>query len=219
MERTSSSAEAPTTRSYRGRVVSGRGIASRVLGDLEPQIQQEIGAKIVNGSLNVILNRPVRLRDSSALLIEDGRRRFWPASVAGTPVWVYRWVGATEHVIELVAEHHLRSTLGLQDGDTIRVILRSKDVEPTSLARLLAWAILWMGRRNWYYTRSRYVRRVGVAVRRAAAIRNGFRHVGQRGIGVGRRFVGSILRRPEAPQTGAQQPGGDVADGSADPVG
>jgi len=171
---------------------------------------------IFDGSLNVILSRPVRLRDSTALSIEDGQWRFWPASVSGTPVWIYRWVGATEHVIELVAQHHLRSALHLNDGDAIRIDLSAKDIEPTSMVRLLAWAVLWMGRGGWYYTRDDYVRHVGVVVRRAVAIRNGLRRAVRRASSDGGRFVDSIVRTSEPPEADPHQLS-DVADGSANP--
>jgi len=211
-----SSSEASRTRSYRGRVISGRGIAVSVLGELQPEIRQEIGVTIFAGSLNVILSRPVRLRDSTALSIDGGQRRFWPASVSGTPVWIYRWVGATDHVIELIAEHHLRSALHLNDGDAIRISLSAKDIEPISMVRLLAWAVLWMGRRSWYYTRDDYLHRVGVVVRRAVAIRNGLHHAVERASGYGGRFGDSTVQTSEPPEADPNQLG-DVADGSANP--
>ena len=177
----------------------------RVLGELTPQISEKLGVDIVDGSLNVILRGPVRLRDSTAVTIEDGKRRFWPASVSGTPVWVYRWVGATEHVVELVAEQHLRSAMHLSDGDTLTVNFNLKDVEPTTPIRFIAWAILWLGRTKWYYTSDSYVRRVGVVMSRAIAVRNGLRRLAKRVIGGDGESVGPVPQPSMPPETDTGQ--------------
>jgi len=205
---------ASRTRSYRGRVISGRGIMGRVLGELTPQISEKLGVPVVDGSLNLILRRPVRLRDSTALTIEDGKRRFWPASVSGTPVWVYRWVGATEHVVELVAEQHLRSAMHLSDGDTLTVNLNLKDVESMTPIRYIAWAILWLGRTKWYYTSDSYLRRVGAVMGRTIAVRNGLRRVAKRVTGAGGVEPALPTSTPPEADIGQPEPGTGSGDRS-----
>lgn len=144
----------------RGRVISGRGLASLHLAEHKSELQDLTGTTLSAGSLNVVLRRPLGLRRSTAVSIDEGRRRFWQASVAGTTVWIYRYGGIPTHIIELVAAQNLRTALGLQDGDEIQVSLRSEDVVPVSVSHLLAWSVFWLGRRNRYYTSDGYASRV-----------------------------------------------------------
>ncbi len=127
-----------------------------------------------DGSLNLILRRPIVFRASTALALGEGKWRFWPASVSGDTVWIYRWVGQPRHVVELVAERHLRSTMHLRDGDELRILIDAAHVAHMPILERFEWAVRWSGRKDWYYTRDSYVRRVVRVSRRGLAIRNGF---------------------------------------------
>jgi len=156
----------------RGHVISGRGLASKHLAEHKSTIQEEIGAEPSDGSLNVVLDRPLLLRNSSALSLgEKNGRLLWQASACGVPVWVYRYPGIAEHIIELISEQHLRTSLGLQDGDDIEILLKPEDIIPMTRFRRLVWTVIWFGRRDLYYTSDKYVSRSNTVLRMLGKIR------------------------------------------------
>lgn len=179
-----------------GLVIGGRGKAGRFLGDDRSTVEEQLGEQVYEGSLNLVLRRPIELRVSHAVLLDGGLRPFWPASVSGISVWIYRPPGAPEHIVELVADRHLRSALNLRDGDQLTVRAREDDVAPVPLRRLVIWALVWLGRRKWYYTSDFYLARVGSVRRALRALRDRrFRDLWQQAQRAYRRFLDLTARR------------------------
>jgi CTP-dependent riboflavin kinase len=129
-----------------GTVEPGRGLGSELMR--EPQVaarfEEIAGFPLVPGTLNVRLPGP---------LVRDGRWRFLPSEKIATDwversgqtgyfmatvlvEWAYRALafqavepegpGYPPDQIELLSETHLRSTLGLADGDPIAFSLRGE---------------------------------------------------------------------------------------------
>lgn len=139
-----------------GTVVSGRGQSTTYIRVHSAELKQKLSEDLVEGSLNVILDRPVKLTVESAILFDDGKRLLWPATIEGQRGWAFRWVRAPLHVLEFVATVHLRQSLDLKDGSTVRIGIRSTDIASVSLAGRLAWFAIWAGRRHWFYSGSVY---------------------------------------------------------------
>src|SRR5687768_3842839 len=117
-----------SNREFTGHVVSGRGLAEKHLSTLAGDVARIMGEPPCPGSLNVILDRPLRLEVSEARAVEGGARLFWPATLNGLPVWLYRWKNAPLHVVEIVSPQYLRGTLGLSDNDRVAIVLGKEQV-------------------------------------------------------------------------------------------
>jgi Methyltransferase domain/Domain of unknown function DUF120 len=144
---------------FTGHVVSGRGFASQHLSTLADEIAPIVGGPPYPGSLNVVLDRPLRLEASEARAVEGGARLFWPATLNGLPVWLYRWTTAPLHVVEIVSPQYLRGHLGLHDNDRVAIAIGREQVAGIKPFSRAVWASVWLGRRDWAYTNPRYVDR------------------------------------------------------------
>lgn len=115
----------------RGRVASGQGDLAGWMRRYSSSYEQAVGVRLEPGSLNLVLNEPWVMHSPEARL---------EASEVGVgvglvscrlneqPCWVFRTdrnnAGTGHHpltVVEVVATVHLRSALGLQDGDEVRL--------------------------------------------------------------------------------------------------
>jgi SAM-dependent methyltransferase len=139
-----------------GRVVSGRGQATTHMAQFAQEIQAITDQPIYPGSLNVILEKPIRFDTRLAATFDGGSRMLWPASLNEIDVWVYRWQHTALHVVEVIAPVQLRSMLGLDDGSPVRLRIWAGAVTTISLTSYTAWAALWVGRNSWPYTRTGY---------------------------------------------------------------
>jgi hypothetical protein len=92
----------------KGQVVSGRGLAAPELLTLREQVQTIVQEPLCPGSLNIILNRPVRFLDTAGFAFDRDYRTLWPASLGGINVWVYRWRESPLHTVEILASVYLR---------------------------------------------------------------------------------------------------------------
>src|SRR6185437_10804648 len=101
------------------RVTSGRRRASRELLGWAGQLEGFAGEKLQPGSLNVYLDRPLRLCKAGALRFDGGGRMLWRASLNGLPVLLYRWRECPFHIIEILSAVDLRTQFGLRDGDAV----------------------------------------------------------------------------------------------------
>jgi CTP-dependent riboflavin kinase len=120
-----------------GRVTAGRDLGSlRMTPDVLDLLRSETGLHAVPGTLNVRLGGPV---DESLLPRYLGASAIDPAWAEATGQSGYRWVPVTiegrfdgvairavedhypDDLIEVVSGTHLRSELGLGDGDEIRL--------------------------------------------------------------------------------------------------
>jgi hypothetical protein len=135
-----------------GQVVSGRGLAARELLTLREQVQTIVKEPLCPGSLNIILNHPVRLVDAAGFAFDLDYRTLWRATLGGIDVWVYRWRESPLHVVEILSSVYLREHLNLKNGDTVTLRISGGQIEKIHLLERFIWAALWIGRRHWFYS-------------------------------------------------------------------
>lgn len=138
-------------------VTGGRGIASaRGVDDMQA-LSAIYGKRFVAGSLNLVSNIPVWLKPQSAIY-RTGASLFWRASLEGVPVVIARWAQCPAHVFEICATVHLRTALGLRDGEVARLEIPD-DIISRSDATLLSkvvWGLCWRFRESQIYRDGRY---------------------------------------------------------------
>jgi len=141
-----------------GRVTSGRNRASALVGTHTDEIEELTGLRCIPGSLNVVLEQPVRLQTESALVFGVDRM-LWHAQVGQLTVLAARWRRARLHILELYATVNLRDALSVADGQTITVTMDKADFAPLSQRDALAWHWFWSkGRGHLYYSSDFYKR-------------------------------------------------------------
>lgn len=152
-----------------GTVTAGRGNAKRHLAENAQELRELLGTELFPGSLNVILKRPLRLQESAALRFDGGMRMLWPATMQGSPVWLYRWRWAPLHVVEVLSTVGLRQTFRLENGNPVTLSISEERLGAVSLLSTLAWSAFWLGRRDWCYSNDRYYQRTTRWCRRLGA--------------------------------------------------
>lgn len=119
-----------------GIVVSGYGLASLLMttDSYREKMKKWAGdSSICPGTLNLKLSRPLSpsraeyVEEDDPLLLSLGRKGIWvlPIRLGEESCWAL-WgdePGYPENMIEIVASRHLRSSLGLSDGDTVGLAL------------------------------------------------------------------------------------------------
>ena len=139
-----------------GRVAPGRGVATGRVAEFARELCEIVGHELFPGSLNVVLNAPLRLDEAAGCRFDGGRRLLWPAMLDGAQVWLYRWRRAPLHVFEVVSTVRLRDALSLVDGQTVTIKIRDEGIGEVSFLDRLVWSAFWLGRRQWYYAHDRY---------------------------------------------------------------
>lgn len=142
-----------------GQVISGRGRAAPELFGLSEELHAIVKEPLYPGSLNIVLNRPLRLLNTAAFTFDGESRMLWPASLNGVDVWIYRWRESPLHIVEVLSSIHLRERLKLKDGDDVILRLRDKQIGAINPIGRLTWAVLWIGRRQWVYSNYAYYSR------------------------------------------------------------
>lgn len=142
-----------------GQVVCGRGLAAPELVRLREQVQAIVKEPLYPGSLNIILNRPVRLLDTAGFKFDLNYRTLWRASLGGIDVWVYRWRESPLHVVEILASVYLRGRLNLKNGDAVTLRISTAQIVELDFFERFIWALLWTGRRRWFYSYRLYSNR------------------------------------------------------------
>jgi hypothetical protein len=135
-----------------GQVVSGRGLAAPELLTLREQVQTIVNEPLCPGSLNIVLNHPVRLVDAAGYAFDLDYRTLWRASLGGIDVWVYRWRESPLHIVEILSSVYLRDRLNLKNGDTVTLRISRGQIEKIHFLERFIWAALWTGRRHWFYS-------------------------------------------------------------------
>ncbi len=136
---------------FEGQVVCGRGLAAAELVKLREQVQAIVKEPLYPGSLNIVLNRPVRFLDPAGFAFDLDYRTLWRASLGGIDVWVYRWRESPLHIVEILSSVYLRERLNLKNGDTVTLRISSAQIGKLRYLERLIWALLWAGRRRWFY--------------------------------------------------------------------
>lgn len=139
-----------------GNVLAGRGQAREHLTESSREIARIVGSSIFPGSLNVVLDRPVRFSENAARRFDNSHRFLWSAQLNGTPVWICRWAQAPLHVAEIIATTRLRDTLRLADGDDVRLEVSEEAIGHIRPLDELVWKACWQGRRSWCYAHNGY---------------------------------------------------------------
>ncbi|WP_416137936.1 hypothetical protein ACM26W_15835 [Halomonas sp. HK25] len=135
-----------------GTVCSGRGRACDDISASMQELGSLTGLALFPGSLNVLLNREVSFNACHARSFDNGKRYLWEAAVGMHKVWLYRWIGAPFHIVEILSENKLRDALGLVDGDKIIISVWKGSMEKIPMNRRLVSFLLWgLGRRHLYY--------------------------------------------------------------------
>jgi hypothetical protein len=134
-----------------GQVACGRGLAAPELVALREQVQAIVKEPLCPGSLNLVLNRPVRLLDAAGFAFDLNYRTLWRASLSGIDVWVYRWRESPLHIVEILSSVYLRERLNLKNGDTVTLRIGRAQIGKLRYLERLIWALLWTGRRRWFY--------------------------------------------------------------------
>ena len=137
--------EKERSRTFQGMVEAGRGLGGPLMSapNVLERLQQLVGYLIVPGTLNLRLTRPLDGPLANHLTFAELGVEYNFAEVGlefneapgfyfGQVVIAGRYdgslirltdVGRPPTSVELVSDYHLRSTLGLQDGDTIEFTL------------------------------------------------------------------------------------------------
>ena len=139
-----------------GRVRSGRRMASAQFAGLMIELETITHETLCPGTLNVILDRPVRLNEAAARFFDRSARMVWPARLNDMNVWVYRWKHSALHVVEVISSVNLRDRLGLKDGDRVTLTMHPGHIDRIGAVAAIVWGIVWFGRRDWCYTNNRY---------------------------------------------------------------
>lgn len=124
----------------RGRVIKGKGGYGK--GSHRPEIATYFKNTPVQGTLNIALDQPVRLRHEKAY-----NYMFWPSYIEGIPCLITRTSHAPLHIVEAIFDEQLPCTRG--DYVTL-VIPRGCTLELPSAHRTI-WKIFYgFGRMHWY---------------------------------------------------------------------
>lgn len=138
----------------RGRVISGRGTASKTKG-FSTEVVSFFGEPPVRGSLNLALDKPVRFDPEQIEFMGGKRAFFWTCEVDGMRCLITRAKGHPLHIIEIVAPCKLRDKFQLNDGDWFELkVSRDIVIEDLSWSTKAIWNIFWRFRECWYASKA-----------------------------------------------------------------
>ncbi len=116
----------------RGRVEAGLGKAGAQVVQSGAELASALGAAPVPGTLNVRLPVPFEPTDDARPIRVErfGQREtpffLFPGRIGGHQVWVARslsQIEVTDDLLEVLSTVHLRTALGLRDGDEVEIEL------------------------------------------------------------------------------------------------
>lgn len=136
-----------------GQVVSGRGMGKHRVFRCREELHPIVKRSLYPGTLNILLNLPLRLLDTAGFTFDREGGMVWPASLSGVDVWIYRWPGCPLHVVEVLSSICLRERFNLKDGDDVTLGLSDGRTGAINTLGRLAWAALWIGSRNSFFLR------------------------------------------------------------------
>ena len=136
-----------------GRVTSGRGTASQ-LRVCESPISDFFGELQAPGSLNVALEKPVRLDPGKVAFHGSERAFYWAAEINGSRCLITRAKGHPLHIVEILSPHRLREKFQLKDGDFVELKVSSSFITDLSWGIRAVWNVFWKFRGGWYASRA-----------------------------------------------------------------
>jgi hypothetical protein len=172
---------------YRGRVVSGRGQAASEFAALRVELEALSTEPFYPGSVNLVLDRPLRLRAGRAFVFDNGQRMLWPAVLNRVDVWIYRWSSCPLHIVEVLSPIHLRRRLQLSDGEGVTLEVSAAEIARVSCVERLVWGAFWLGRIRWTYSFAPYFACVEDLAQRLGAAQQ------KPGTGAGTRLIARAL--------------------------
>lgn len=134
-----------------GTISSGRGKAFHHVKNSLTELEALTGVVLFPGSLNVVLDREVKLKSCNAIIFDNGKRYLWEAYVEGIKIWIYRWKGTPFHIVELFSDKKLRDVLGMADGSSISIQVNEAMIDHISMKGKVVSFLLWGGRRRLFY--------------------------------------------------------------------
>lgn len=137
----------------RGRVVTGRGTASQVKVSESP-ISDFFGKLQAPGSLNVVLERPVRFDPEKVAFPGGHRAYYWAAEINGSRCLLTRAKGHPLHVVEVLSPDRLREKFQLKNGDSVEIRIASDLMVDMSWGIKAIWGVFWKFRGHWYASRA-----------------------------------------------------------------
>ncbi|NQX90246.1 MAG: methyltransferase [Halioglobus sp.] len=147
----------------------GRQKAEKQFKSFDSELSELTGCELYPGTLNLILDRPIRLNNETARYFDSGKRMIWKARLEMIDVWVYRWPHTPLHVVEILARDKLRETLNLTSSIKLELFLESQDLVKILLPARIIWSTFWLGRKTLYYRSEFYAELVRNCSRWAGA--------------------------------------------------
>jgi hypothetical protein len=141
-------------------VSRGRGLASSRSAPDVDHINRSFGLKLRNGSLNLVSRQPIWF-DPAAAIYAGESYLFWKARLGDVPVIINRWPSCPAHIFEIFAEVHLRSSLGLSDGDMVEISGPHGMIDwarSASRKHRISWCLLWYLREAKFYHSDLYIK-------------------------------------------------------------
>ena len=138
----------------RGRVIGGRGTASKVK-TFTAEVVNFFEELPVRGTLNLALDKPVRLDPGQIEFMGGKRAFFWACEIDGMRCLITRAKGHPLHIIEIIAPYKLRDKFQLRDGDWFELrISRDIVIEDLPWSTRAIWNIFWRFREGWYVSKA-----------------------------------------------------------------
>jgi hypothetical protein len=136
-----------------GQVVSGRGMGRQHVLHYQEKLRAIARQSVYPGTLNILLNLPLRLQDNAGYQCDDEGGMMWPAFLFGVEVWLCRCPSFPLHVVEILSSVCLRKRFNLKDGEDVILTLSGEKKGAINPLGRIAWLALWMGRRKSFYLR------------------------------------------------------------------
>ena len=138
----------------RGRVIGGRGTASKIR-TFTDEVIYFFGEPPVRGSLNLALDKPIRFDPKQIKFMGGKRAFFWAGEIDGMRCLITRAKGHPLHIIEIIAPCKLRDRFQLHDGDWLELqVSRDILVENLSWGTKVVWNIFWRFRECWHVSKT-----------------------------------------------------------------
>ena len=140
-------------KTIRGRVISGRGTASKIKA-FSAEVIDFFGEPPVRGSLNLALDKPIRFDPERVEFVRGKRSFFWAGEIDGMRCLITRAKGHPLHIVELVAPCKLRDRFQLHNGDWFELRVSSDIVQNLSWGTKAVWNVFWRFRECWYVSKA-----------------------------------------------------------------
>jgi hypothetical protein len=143
---------------YFGTVLPGRNQTFVTVERTSDELLGVTGECLFPGSLNIVLDTPLRLTRETKRTF-NGRQGFlWQARFKRARTWIYRWPGTPLQVVEILSQLHLRSKCSFSDGTQLRPEIERTHIASVTALGYLGCIIIWLERTDLFYQSNRYRR-------------------------------------------------------------